>query len=145
MSRGLKLRAALILLYDDDGRFLLQHRSDDARVMPGCWGFFGGQIRHDESVEDALRRETREEISYELKAPVFLLEQDFRVDEHEGHMYAFVEKFEGDKSSLSLMEGQGWGWYRADEIAPLNMIEHDRFLVEKAQNLVAQMEGKQPL
>ena len=58
---------ALILLYDEQKRILLQHRSEDAPALPGYWAFFGGAIEKVESPEQSVRREAKEELGYELK------------------------------------------------------------------------------
>lgn len=126
----MKYKAALIILYDHEKRFLLQHRTNDAAVLPNYWAFFGGGIRVGETPEDAVRREAFEELNYKLKAPLFFTEQDFRADDIEGHMYIYIEAFDGDKSVLKLQEGQGWGWYKASEIDNLKMVYHDRQLIK---------------
>lgn len=125
-----ELQVALIVLYDSDGRFLLQHRTEDAERLPGHWAFFGGGIKKGETPEDAVRRETLEELNYKLKTPQRVIEKDFQLGNVKGHMYVYVEAFEGDKSTLKLQEGQGWGWYKGCEIGGLKMIEHDRQVIE---------------
>ncbi len=52
---------ACLIITDGQGRILLQRRTDD-----GKWGYHGGAIEVDESVEDALRREVREELNLEI-------------------------------------------------------------------------------
>ena len=47
---------ASVIIEDDQGRTLLQLRSDDH-----CWGYHGGSVELDERVEDAARRELYEE------------------------------------------------------------------------------------
>jgi len=88
-----------------------------------------------------VRREAYEELNYKLKAPRFFIEQDFRIDAVEGHMYVFIEAFNGNKSALKLQEGQGWGWYKASEIDDLKMVDHDRQLV-KSINLYLKNNNK---
>ena len=122
-------KAALIILYNNEKQFLLQHRTKDAVVLPDYWAFFGGGIKEGETPEDAVRREALEELNYKLKEPLFFVEQDFETDAIEGHMYVYIEAFDGNKSVLKLQEGQGWGWYKASEIDKLKMIDHDRQLV----------------
>lgn len=134
--------SVLVLLYDADGRFLLQHRTSDARVMPDCWGFFGGSMKEGETVRQTLYRETYEEIRHRLRAPQFLLEQDCVVEGRPHHMTVFVEEFLGDKAALELHEGQGWGWYEYDEIAPLNMAAHDCFVVKSASEFIRRPGGE---
>ena len=47
---------ASVIVVDDQGRILLQRRSDNH-----CWGYAGGSVELDEEVEDAARRELFEE------------------------------------------------------------------------------------
>jgi 8-oxo-dGTP pyrophosphatase MutT (NUDIX family) len=50
------LCGASVIVVDDDGRILLQRRTDN-----GCWGYAGGAVEMGEKVEDAARRELFEE------------------------------------------------------------------------------------
>ncbi|MBI2106373.1 NUDIX hydrolase [Candidatus Woesearchaeota archaeon] len=59
-------RKALIIFYDDKGRILLQNRRGISKHGEE-WGCFGGEIEFGETPEQALIREVREELSYELK------------------------------------------------------------------------------
>ena len=49
-------RVALFVLRDAQGRVLIQLRTQDAPILPGHWGFFGGGIEKGESPEAAVRR-----------------------------------------------------------------------------------------
>lgn len=122
-------KAALIILYDRENNLLLQHRTKDAAVLPDYWAFFGGEVKKGETPEDAVHREAFEELNYKLKLPQFFTERDFKIGNAEGHMYVYIEAFDGNKSELKLQEGQGWGWYSISEIDSLRMIDHDRQMV----------------
>lgn len=52
---------ASIIVEDNQGRILMQQRSDD-----GTWSYPGGRIEIDETVEDGARREVREECGLEV-------------------------------------------------------------------------------
>ena len=54
--RALLQVGASVLVEDRDGRLLLQLRRDNH-----CWGYAGGSVELDERVEDAAKRELREE------------------------------------------------------------------------------------
>ena len=58
--RPLLMPAASVILEDGDGRVLLQLRADN-----GLWCYHGGAVELDEVVEDAARRELREETGLE--------------------------------------------------------------------------------
>jgi nucleoside triphosphatase len=50
-----------------DGRYLLIKMSPHRGVFPGQWGLPGGGVEDGETIEDALRREVREELRIELR------------------------------------------------------------------------------
>ena len=61
--RPLLMPAASVILEDGEGRILLQLRSDN-----GLWCYHGGAVELDEVVEDAARRELREETGLEAES-----------------------------------------------------------------------------
>ena len=61
-STGPTHLSAGVILVDEQGRILLEHRSDDPSIMfPGFWGITGGAAQPGESPEQAARREVLEE------------------------------------------------------------------------------------
>src|SRR5690348_7786634 len=69
---------SVCVLYTFSGRILLQHRTNDAFRLPGYWAFFGGGIEKGGTPMEALIREIREELSYQVQNPNFLLAQKVR-------------------------------------------------------------------
>lgn len=59
--RPILMVGAAILVLDEQNRLLMMKRSDS-----GCWGLPGGATEPGEVVEDAARRETREEVDLEI-------------------------------------------------------------------------------
>lgn len=129
MNQDGSYEAVVIILHDSEKRLLLQHRTTDAPIMPNYWAFFGGGIKQGETPEEAVRRETFEELEYHPLFPELVREQDFEEGKIKGHLYIFIERFHGDKASLKLNEGQGWGWFKASEIGNLRMVDRDRDIV----------------
>ena len=62
---------SVLIFYTSMGHILLQHRTNDATRLPNFWAFFGGGIEEGESPKEALEREMREELSYQVQKPVF--------------------------------------------------------------------------
>jgi 8-oxo-dGTP diphosphatase len=125
-------RVALILLYDDEGRILLQQRTDDAPSLPGVWAYFGGGIEPGETPEEAVRREAEEELNASLSRPRMILERVFDLDGTPIHLYVFLERYAGDKGLLELREGKGWGWFDPDQVEGLGMIPRDIVIAREA-------------
>ena len=125
---------SLLILYTLTGHILLQHRTDDALRLPGYWAFFGGGMKQGENPTEALKREIREELSYLVQNPNFLLAQKVRDQENDfdNTKYVFVEKYQGQ--SLQLGEGQAMGWFLPEETYAIKMIDHDRFVVEQVRD-----------
>lgn len=62
VGKDAAIKGAGICLYADDGAMLYIKRAKGDHV--GTWGIPGGAIEKGETVEDAARRETREEVGY---------------------------------------------------------------------------------
>jgi 8-oxo-dGTP diphosphatase len=125
-----------LVLYDCKGRFLLQHRTDDAPTFPGCWSFFGGEVEKGETPEQAVKREALEELSYSLNDPRFWTSQRFTYGEASYVSYLFLDRYDG--SELVLGEGQGMGWFQPSEAKHLPMSGLGRQVFEELQQLLAE-------
>jgi mutator protein MutT len=128
---------SLFILYSSTGQILLQHRTHDAFRLPNYWAFFGGGIEQGESPADALEREVREELSYQVQNPYFLMSQKVRDGEDENTKYVFVEQYQDQP--LQLGEGQAMGWFSPNDTHALKMIEHDRAIVERMRDYLNQL------
>jgi len=120
-----------IVLYDSQQRILLQHRTEDAPFYPGYWAFFGGRLEPGETAEQAIRRETIEELNYHLESPVLLKDYIFQRYDIRFKLYVFIEHYAKDKSELTLGEGQGWGWFSASDLVNLKTVPHDRNIIRE--------------
>jgi 8-oxo-dGTP diphosphatase len=119
---------SVLILYDNDSKILLQHRTKDAPTFPDYWAFFGGGVEEGESAEQAVKREILEELGYELTAPHFFAAQTFVYKGSEYTKHVFVERYNG--KALTLGEGQAMGWFLAAETRDLMMNDHDRSTID---------------
>jgi 8-oxo-dGTP diphosphatase len=111
---------SVILLFNTEGKFLVQHRADDAKRSPGLWGFFGGGIEKDETPKQAVLRETKEELEYILTQPLQI--QEHTLDDFK--KYVFVELYDPSQQ-LIQHEGQAMRWVTCSELRALSTISHD--------------------
>lgn len=101
--------AAIILL--DDGKYLLQLRDNRPGIWyPNHWGCFGGAVDSGEEPLEALRRELREEIEYELKEATYFTRLDFDLSElglgRYYRIYYIVKMNHDDHVRMVLHEGK---------------------------------------
>ena len=126
---------SVLLLYNHEGKILLQHRTKDAPTFPDYWGFFGGAVEKDESPEQAVKREASEELGYAVAIARPLTTQPFTYRGIDHTMHAFIEPYDG--SSLTLNEGQGMGWFLTSDIESLLMNDHDRLVIEAMKRFLS--------
>ncbi|WP_425446638.1 NUDIX hydrolase [Dethiothermospora halolimnae] len=51
-----------VIIYDHEGRILISKRSRMKEQFPLTWENIGGRLEHDETPEECIRREAKEEI-----------------------------------------------------------------------------------
>ena len=62
----MRQRTLVCPLIQTDGCYLLCKMADDRGVFPGQWALSGGGVEPGERIEEALRREVREELGEQL-------------------------------------------------------------------------------
>lgn len=122
---------SVIILYNKEGKMLLEHRSKTRKKYPDYWAFFGGHTEEGETPEETVRREVKEELNYDLSNAVFLY---VRPLENGNEMHVHVGLYDESQSiTLDPRESQGYGWFTLEEVKKLDKtIEHDMEPLEKA-------------
>lgn len=79
MKQEKRRSVALIPFYKDKDEVfvLLQKRSAHAERLPGMFGFFGGGMNADESSEECLTREIKEELAIDIAAYSYFNHYEF--------------------------------------------------------------------
>ncbi len=139
----MKRRVSAFIPYkfqDGEWRVFLQKRTEDAPASPGFFGLFGGGMEPDETPEQALLREVREELDY---YPVqFFCFGEYEVEEKMG--WVFGERVdETFEHKITVLEGQYGQWFTEAEIAAQEKVNTFSRLVlggyfsnSKAENLL---------
>jgi ADP-ribose pyrophosphatase YjhB (NUDIX family) len=123
---------AAALIVDGQNRLLLLHRTDN-----DCWGPPGGAVELGEVVEDAARREVREETGLELGElslfGVFSGPELFYVYPNGDKVYnvtiVYLARFPGGDVCLNG-EHAAWNWFAAADI-PENVSPPIRPVIEQ--------------
>lgn len=115
--------ASLLVLYNTQGKILLQHRDMHAIYYPGFWGFFGGGIETGESPSEALQREIREELELEMQdVPLF---QTYTVQEDTGvktrHLFLAPTNSTLEEIKQHQHEGSDAGFFSQEDVKKLKI------------------------
>ena len=108
-----------------DGRVLLGHRSPTRRWYPDVWDVLGGHVDGDESPEEALVRELREELG--IAVDTHLGEPLTRVVDPDGQgggldiTIWIVTSWSGEVANRSPEEHDELRWFTRDELPGLRL------------------------
>jgi len=116
----MKKQAAGIILYNNKGEFLLQLRDNNPNIPnPNKWSIFGGMMEEGETPEEAIKRELKEEISYDLKEFKFWRILDW--EWFTAHTFEGKINFPISKIRKQLTEGQDAKYFTKEEILKTNL------------------------
>ena len=129
-------RIAMFVLKDDKNRVLLQHRDTNATILPDHWAFFGGGIEGNETPEDAVRREAKEELGIDLENIRFFKRYEFQEERGLYEKFVFVAPLNYAINSLKEQqeEGQDLGLFSFEELRRLKISDNDKVVLEDLFN-----------
>jgi mutator protein MutT len=86
---------AVIVLKNDDNKFLFVKRSKHKRVLPGAWSFASGTVESGEKIFDTIKREAKEELDIEVK-PLKIFEEKELVEFSIKLVFVLCERISGE-------------------------------------------------
>jgi 8-oxo-dGTP diphosphatase len=111
-------RVAVVFLVDPEGRLLMQHRDQHAKVSPNQWAMPGGKIEEGETPEEAARREVLEETGLDA-GPIrlYLVQNRPSVTTVDGEveMHVFYGPTDAKQDDVVLGEGQAMVFLTPEE------------------------------
>jgi mutator protein MutT len=116
--------SSALILYDEEGKILLQLRTAYKKRFASHWGLFGGHIDEGETPEDALLREIKEELGYETRNA-----SKFKVSPPpESPLHLYFERYDTSQTLCpDPSECQEARWFSFEEIRALEpMIAADK-------------------
>ncbi len=119
LKKTKKLSLVVSVLIEREGKVLLVKRKE-GKSFPGLWGLPNGKVRLGETLEEAARREAKEEtgLSVEILEP-YLITQEFH-DDHHHIVFAFKGKvIEGELRAGS--DAKEVRWFSKEEISRLKI------------------------
>jgi nucleoside triphosphatase len=133
------------LIVNDTGKILLGR----GKKWGGKYTCFGGHVELGEKLEDAVKREVKEETGLDVEIVDKLLFQDsvFEKDFHKKMHFVFTDflcKFDGEDGSVIVNEEyeKEFGWFSVDEAMKLDMATGTRNIIK---NYLSYLESKKCL
>lgn len=111
-------KIAAVILENKQGEILLYLRDNKPNIpFPHHWDLFGGYVEEGETPEEALVREVKEELDYDLKEYRFFRKYDcLEGDAHPNVKYVYVGKVDKPIEDLTLQEGEKLQFFSKDEL-----------------------------
>ena len=95
----------------------------------GGWEFPGGKIEPDETKEDAIIREIKEELTIDIKVDEYFDENVFNYPEKDINLIALkCSKINGN---IELVEHEDYKWVASSELENFEFAPADMFIVDK--------------
>jgi len=105
---------------EKDAKFLLLKRSPNSKTYPNSWDFVGGKLDLGETPKEAVIRETKEEISYDIAFGEEIREERYTSKERDLLFHYFIPQSFSGKIKLSKDHSME-GWFDKEEIKELEL------------------------
>ncbi len=128
----IKRKANLIpyCFIDNQFEFYLSLRSKNAKQYPDIWSFWGGGIEENESAEQAMLREIKEELDWVPKQYIFLGTHLDSMPNEKSIYFSYVDK--NFEKEIKILESQGGKFFSIEDIEKEEkMIEEDKGILKK--------------
>jgi 8-oxo-dGTP diphosphatase len=109
------LRVSLTVIFNEENKVLLLKRSENTDWCPNCWALVGGKIEKNETPEEGLVREVKEETKIKLEK--FKLKKIIKFDNVLEYLY--LSKVNNNFVELNS-EHSDYRWYSLDEIKEID-------------------------
>ncbi len=129
---------SVVVLYTESGKIFLQERGKVSKFGEE-WTFFGGKIEEGETPLDAVVREIKEELNFELIDPIHVGSEStiaININNEEVNLSAeiYVKKIDEDKSMFKLEEGSNMAFFDVKEAKKLKLGPLDHKIIKIFEN-----------
>ncbi len=129
-------KVALIVFYDKEKRILLQDREGISKLGEK-WGYFGGEIDEGESPEEAVVRETKEELCFDLTDHRFIGIFENQVNETLYVVrYVFIAPLDDKLSHFKQIEGKNMQLFSIDDAKKVKNVKGDDLVLKKLEQIL---------
>lgn len=118
--------AVAVIINNNDEIFICRRSAD--QHQGNKWEFPGGKIEENEKVEDALRREIKEECGIDVQSQAHLIDITHEYETKTVKLEVFeIRNWSGEPSG---MEGQPTRWIKRSELTEVEFPKANKAIVE---------------
>ena len=112
-----------------NNKYLIQLRDNKKSILyPNHWALFGGRFKKNETAQECLIREIREELLVKIKITMKIYEcYNNKTNSYINYFYAQPIK---DIKSANLQEGQAMGWFSKAQIRKLKLAKDLKIILD---------------
>ena len=116
------------VIKNEEGKILITQRNLQ-KSQGGLWEFPGGKIEPNETKENAIVREIKEELDIDIEVESYLSEKTFNYPEKDINLIALeCKRINGE---IRLLEHEDYRWVAKNELDNFEFAPADIFIVEK--------------
>jgi len=105
------------LIVNEQGKILLARRSINARNEKGMWELPGGCVKFNEKLEDAVKREVREELGIDVEVVRHIITRNHILPGQHWVTPAYLCRIiRGEPKNMELEKCDEIGWFSMDEL-----------------------------
>lgn len=123
-----KVTAAIMV---KENRIIIAKRGPDDHLA-GKWEFPGGKIEFNETPEQCLKRELKEEFDIEVSVGEYLGSSIYHYDHMSIELMAYRTYWE--KGEFDLRDHDDFKWISLEQLTEFDFAPADLFFIEKLQN-----------
>jgi 8-oxo-dGTP diphosphatase len=97
--------------------------------LSGKWEFPGGKLEQDESLEDCLERELKEELSITVNVANLFSNYQYAYPTFSMNLYCFTCSYNDEE--IKLVDHDDYAWVKYNELDKYSFVDGDEQLVEK--------------
>jgi len=128
--RVMTIKCSGIILYNNKGKILLEDRRR-IKKHGEHWSFFGGSIKEGETKEEALVREVKEELNYDLTNYHFMSEYRFSPRKDLNLIYYMYAAPLPVDARIEPHEKAGMKFFTKKQALRLKIISMDKQIIEE--------------
>lgn len=119
------------IIENNDGDILIAKRNLN-KTQGGLWEFPGGKIEKNESADDAIKREIKEELNINIEINKWLIEKKHVYPEKTINLILCSAKWTGGE--LNLSEHEDSKWIKKEDIFNYEFAEADSEIINEIFN-----------